>query len=143
MITWEMPENFKPKFDVVACYVEVGDHVLILRRHLAKSEGGKWGLPAGKVDDGESLQEAMVRELQEETGIVAEEAELEPPITSHVRYPDYDFTYVMFCLSRAERPEVCLNSMEHTAFDWVTPREALGWDLVLDQGDAFRMVYAI
>jgi hypothetical protein len=33
--------------------------------------------------------------------------------------------------------------MEHTAFDWVTPREALGWDLVLDQGDAFRMVYAI
>lgn len=39
------------------------DEVLIMKRR------GKWDLPKGKVDDGESIEKAAVREVQEECGI--------------------------------------------------------------------------
>ena len=39
-----------------------GEILLILRR-------GKWDLPKGKIDDGETLEECAIREVQEETGI--------------------------------------------------------------------------
>jgi 8-oxo-dGTP diphosphatase len=46
------------------------DHVLIVRRSI--SEGflpGRWGVPCGKIDDGESAPQAVLRELHEETGL--------------------------------------------------------------------------
>ena len=46
------------------------DHVLLVRR-ANPPDAGKWGFPGGKVDLGECLQDAAVRELYEETGIRA------------------------------------------------------------------------
>lgn len=46
------------------------DHVLIIRR--SRTEGflpGQWGVPCGKIDEGESSQQAVLRELLEETGL--------------------------------------------------------------------------
>lgn len=40
-------------------------HVLMIRR----SDDGRWGLPAGAVDPGESPADAVVREVREETGL--------------------------------------------------------------------------
>lgn len=51
------------------------DHVLIIRR--SRSEGflpGRWGVPCGKIDEGESAQQAVLRELHEETGLSGSEA---------------------------------------------------------------------
>jgi A/G-specific adenine glycosylase len=54
----------------IAVGVIVNDHkVLISRRPEDKMLGGLWEFPGGKVEDGESLQEALVRELHEELGI--------------------------------------------------------------------------
>ena len=43
--------------------------VLITRRPATAHQGGLWEFPGGKVDAGESVQEALVRELREELGI--------------------------------------------------------------------------
>lgn len=46
------------------------DHVLIIRR--SRTEGflpGRWGVPCGKIDEGESSEQAALRELHEETGL--------------------------------------------------------------------------
>jgi len=43
--------------------------VLITRRPATAHQGGLWEFPGGKVDPGESVQEALVRELREELGI--------------------------------------------------------------------------
>ncbi len=49
--------------------------VLIARRHQQAHQGGLWEFPGGKLEDGESVAEALSRELQEEIGITVEAAE--------------------------------------------------------------------
>ena len=47
-----------------------GDHVLLIKRGRAPRRG-EWSIPGGKVNGGESLHDAALRELLEETGVVA------------------------------------------------------------------------
>ncbi len=61
----------------VGCFLEYDGRFLILLRHSHKPNGDTWGLPAGKVDPGETDREAMLRELKEETGYKAMDKDLE------------------------------------------------------------------
>ncbi len=50
MISRNKPENFTPKFEVVSCFVEYNDEILLLLRQDHKPEGNTYGVPAGKID---------------------------------------------------------------------------------------------
>jgi 8-oxo-dGTP diphosphatase len=50
---------------------ETGKVLLILRAHDEDIEPDKWCLPGGSVEDNESLEQALLRELEEEVGCVA------------------------------------------------------------------------
>jgi ADP-ribose pyrophosphatase YjhB (NUDIX family) len=52
------------------------DGRLLLVQRLTEPEAGCWGLPGGKVDPFEPLHEAVCREIEEELGIVIEDATL-------------------------------------------------------------------
>lgn len=52
-----------------------GDEVLLIRRGRAPRLG-EWSIPGGKVERGETLQDAVLRELLEETGVQARIGEL-------------------------------------------------------------------
>lgn len=54
---------------VVGAVVRENDTVLLLRRPADDFMGGIYELPSGKVDPGEDLHSALVREVQEETGL--------------------------------------------------------------------------
>ncbi len=60
--------------------------ILIAKRALEAHQGGLWEFPGGKVEAGESVQEALTRELQEELSI--EPTELEPLMEIHHEYSD-------------------------------------------------------
>lgn len=47
--------------------------LLVLRRH--DPQAGRWSIPGGKVDPGEGLVDAVIREVAEETGLVVEVGE--------------------------------------------------------------------
>jgi ADP-ribose pyrophosphatase YjhB (NUDIX family) len=57
-----------PRVGCGAALVRGRDLLLVLRRR--RPEAGCWGIPGGKVDPMEPVEEAMVREIREETGIV-------------------------------------------------------------------------
>lgn len=52
----------------VGCIVTRDNEILLARRNMRLSEGGKWCLPGGYMDMGESTLEAARREVKEETG---------------------------------------------------------------------------
>ncbi|MFD6452008.1 NUDIX domain-containing protein, partial [Nocardia sp. NPDC060220] len=54
---------------VVGAVVVRHQRVLILRRRRSDFLGGRWELPSGVVEPGEALDEALAREVAEETGL--------------------------------------------------------------------------
>jgi 8-oxo-dGTP diphosphatase len=141
MIFHTLPEQFAPRFDVVSCFVEQKGKILLLHRCAHKLEGGKWGAPAGKIDPGESTEEALVREVYEETGINLRAYAVECLGKIYVRYPEYDFIYHQYKTVVEDMLEVKINPKEHEAFRWQTPQEAIGLDLVTDFGECIKMHY--
>lgn len=64
---------------VVACaLVDSGGRVLIARRPQGKALAGSWEFPGGKLEPGESPEQAAVRELREELGVEPCEQCLQP-----------------------------------------------------------------
>ncbi|MHB8255174.1 MAG: Nudix family hydrolase [Acidiferrobacter sp.] len=61
----------EPKRVVAGIIQDRSGRVLVARRPIAKTGGGLWEFPGGKVQSGESEDEALRRELDEELGIVA------------------------------------------------------------------------
>ena len=65
----------KIKLNVVASLIIVGDRMLVGQRSPASSSPGCWELPGGKVEAGESDQDALQREIKEELGLDIEVGE--------------------------------------------------------------------
>jgi 8-oxo-dGTP diphosphatase len=125
-MTYEkVPETFNPRFEVVSCFIERDGKILILRRGDDKSQGGKWGLPAGKVDNGEDLKKAIVREVEEETGLKIPEENLHYFGKTFHNHDGLNFVFHMFSAPFAEFSEVKINTHEHREFLWKTPPEVL------------------
>jgi 8-oxo-dGTP diphosphatase len=75
------------RLDVVAAIMRDADgRVLLARRPEHKHQGGRWEFPGGKVEQGEALDHALARELDEELGIQVQTCQ--PFMTVDHHYPD-------------------------------------------------------
>jgi A/G-specific adenine glycosylase len=63
------PRRPLPHYDITAGVIWRGDQLLISKRHTDDLLGGLWELPGGRLEDGETLEECLVREVREELGI--------------------------------------------------------------------------
>lgn len=61
-------EMYKNPIPVAVVVISVDEGILLIQRNIAPQIGG-WAFPGGFVDEGETVQEAAKRELQEEVGI--------------------------------------------------------------------------
>lgn len=74
---------------VAVAVVVVNDHdILIARRPEDKHQGGLWEFPGGKVEEGESVPAALVRELDEEVALKVSEEQMTPLLQIPFNYPD-------------------------------------------------------
>ncbi len=136
MISKIEPKDFNKEIDVVGCYIQYSNEFLLLYRQSHKPNGNKWGMPAGKVDAGETKGQAMSREIAEETGLQIPENDLSYFDSVFVRHENHDFMYHMFSVQLTERLEVMINPNEHQGFKWVSPAEAKKMNNLIHDNEA-------
>ena len=104
---------------VAACaLVDADGRVLIAQRPEGKQLAGMWEFPGGKVEPGETPEQTVVRELQEELGIETKVACLAPlTFASH----GYDTFHLMMPLFVCRRFWGIPEAREHQAIKWVRP----------------------
>lgn len=128
------PENFRPKFEVVGCFIQNDDKILFLHRQDNMNQGNLWGIPGGKIEKSETPQEAVIREIGEETGLDISQKPIEYLEKVYIRYPTYDYVFHMLKTDIVGTPEdIKLSFREHKGFTWVTPTDALSLPLMPDE----------
>ncbi len=129
------PKNFSPKIEVSAAYVEIKNEILFLQR--AGSEKGLWGVPAGKLETGESAEAALKRELLEETGIsINSHSHIAPLGQLFICKPSGDYIYHLYGVYLSKKPAVTLSS-EHQDSCWITHDEIETFPLMSGALEAF------
>ncbi len=94
--------------------------------------GGQWELPGGKVEDNESLEEAMVREMGEETGLEA--SSIRHLVRVLVEDEQRVDCHIMLVIP--EDDQEVETSSEHHNFAWVKPEDYKDLDWHVDAGYA-------
>ncbi|GLR48933.1 8-oxo-dGTP diphosphatase MutT [Shinella yambaruensis] len=102
---------------VAACaLVDADGRILLARRPEGKSLAGLWEFPGGKVEQGETPEETLIRELDEELGIRTKVACLAPlTFASHT----YDDFHLLMPLYICRRFEGTAHGREGQAIKWV------------------------
>jgi len=103
-----------------AALIDADGRILIAKRPHGKSLAGLWEFPGGKVDSGETPEQCLIRELNEELGIKVTQACLAPFVfTSH----SYDSFHLLMPLYLCRRWEGFVTALEHEAIAWVKPNK--------------------
>jgi 8-oxo-dGTP diphosphatase len=120
--------------EVVAAVIERDGNILIGQRKPRGRHGLKWEFPGGKVEPGENLRTALVRELREELGIEAQIGE---------EIERYDFSYAAGQLTRLVffRVTEFSGDPENLDFEqiaWAHPKQLPGYDFLEGDVDFVR-----
>jgi 8-oxo-dGTP diphosphatase len=106
----------KVVFVAAGVLVDAEGRILLARRPEGKSMAGLWEFPGGKMEAGESPEDALIRELREELSIDVQTSDLEPlTFVSHA-YPDFHLVMPVFLCRRWAGQVVAL---EHEGLAWV------------------------
>ena len=116
--------------DVVAAVIVKDNKFLITRRAPKLKLEGMWEFPGGKIDAGETPEEALVREIKEELDTEVEVKELLD--TVEYDYPKFHLSMDCF-ICKIKAGELVLK--EHEASKWLTKEtlDSVEW-LPADQG---------
>ena len=108
----------KNPIDVVAALIWEKDKFLICQRPVGKARGLLWEFVGGKVEDGETLSQALMRECAEELAI---QIDVGNPFMEVIHnYPDILIRLTLFhCTIHDGFPQ----ALEHNAIKWIHPSQ--------------------
>lgn len=104
--------------EVVAALIWRGDRFLACQRPAHKARGLLWEFAGGKVEPGETRQQALIRECREELGIELAVGELFMELIHE--YPDLTVRLSLFNAAIAEGEP---KRIEHNDLRWITVEE--------------------
>lgn len=103
---------------VVAALIWQGDRFLICQRPANKARALLWEFVGGKVELGETKEQALIRECQEELAITLDVGDVYMTVT--YEYPDITVNLTLF---NATIKEGVPQKLEHNDIKWITPSE--------------------
>lgn len=126
------------RISVKAIIVKDGK-VLLLRKAAYEGNAGnqgKWNTPGGRVEAGEHWEDALRREIKEETGIT--QLNVGPPIyigewsPTISGVPTQIICTFMACFT--DQDKIVLNE-EHDTYRWIAPRNRNSYEILTPEGD--------
>ncbi len=113
----------KQRLQVVAALLEQNGKFLICQRPNHKAQGGLWEFAGGKIESGETPQQALERECREELAVEIRAGELFMEVQH-----EYDdrivHLAVLWVVLQSGEP----TALEHQAMAWVTPQQMQEYD---------------
>jgi len=104
--------------EVVAALIWDGDRFLACQRPANKARALLWEFVGGKVEKGETKEEALIRECREELGVTVAVGDVFMEVTHE--YPDLTVHLTLF---NAKITEGTLKKIEHNDIQWLTVEE--------------------
>ena len=109
--------------DVVAALIWDNDKFMICRRPAHKTRGLLWEFVGGKVEPGETKEQALIRECREELAVTVSVGPVFMELVHE--YPDMTIRLTLF---NAEIAEGVPQMLEHSDIRWITPAEIPQYD---------------
>lgn len=104
--------------EVVAALIWKGEEFMICQRPANKARGLLWEFVGGKVEPGETKEEALIRECQEELAITLSVGDVFMDVVHE--YPDINVHLTLFNSHIVDgEPQL----LEHNDIMWITPNE--------------------
>ena len=121
--------------EVVAGIIYKDDKFLIAQRNLKKAQGGLWEFPGGKLEVGETPEDALVREIKEEFNA---DIKVEGFVGENIHhYPEKDIK-LMFYKARLIGENI--EALEHEDFKWITKEDRDNFEFVGADRKVFEMI---
>lgn len=108
---------------VVAALIWDSDRFMICQRPAHKTRGLLWEFVGGKIEPGETKEQALIRECREELGITVSVGEVFMDVIHE--YPDMTVHLTLF---NASIQEGVLRKLEHNDIRWITAGEIDQYD---------------
>lgn len=109
--------------EVVAALIWDRDKFMICQRPAHKARGLLWEFVGGKVESGETKEQALVRECREELNVTLSVGEVFMDVVHE--YPDLTVHLTLF---NAVIAEGVPQRLEHNDIKWITPSEISNYD---------------
>ena len=104
--------------EVVAALIREGDKFMICQRPAHKARGFLWEFVGGKVESGETKEQALIRECREELAVTLAVGDMFIDVIHE--YPDITVHLTLFHATIAEGVP---QKLEHNDIRWITPEE--------------------
>ncbi|HME83921.1 MAG TPA: (deoxy)nucleoside triphosphate pyrophosphohydrolase [Roseiarcus sp.] len=105
---------------VAAALVDADGRVLLSQRPKGKALEGLWEFPGGKIDAHERPEDALVRELREELGIVVKTPCLAPLTFASYAYDEF---HLLMPLYVCRKWDGMVQPLDGQALKWVRPKD--------------------
>ena len=109
---------------VAAAIIEKDGYILIGKRKRGKWHAGNWEFPGGTLEEGETYEQCLKRELQEELAITAEVGDFFC-LSEHSYTPDWTIKLLAY---RTTVISGIYNLNDHEEIRWVKPTDLANYD---------------
>ena len=121
--------------EVVAALIWDGPRFLICQRPAHKARGLLWEFVGGKLEPGETMEQALIRECREELAITVGVGDIYTQVIHE--YPDIKIRLTLFHCTIAEGiPRL----LEHNALNWIHPTQIPEYDFCPADTDILAMI---
>ena len=124
--------------EVVAALIWQGEKFMICQRPAHKARGLLWEFVGGKVEPGETKEQALIRECREELGVLLSVDDVFMDVTHE--YPDITVHLTLFNATIAEgEPQ----KLEHNDIKWIPPSEIPNYEFCLADVEILRKIIEV